>query len=83
MIEIYTKNYCPYCTMAKSLLDSLKVKYKEHDITETPELIEELSKKSGFRTVPQIFVGEKCLGGFSDIDKLNAEGKLLSELGLE
>lgn len=69
--------------MAKTLLDSLKVKYTEHDITATPELIEELSKKSGFRTVPQIFVGEKCLGGFSDIDKLNKEGKLLSELGLE
>ena len=80
MVKIYTKNYCPYCTQAKSLLDSLDVKYEETDITDTPEIIEELSAKSGFRTVPQIFVGDKCLGGYSDIAKLHEEGKLVDIL---
>ena len=80
MVKIYTKNYCPYCTQAKSLLDSLDVKYEETDITDTPEIIEELSAKSGFRTVPQIFVGDKCLGGYSDIAKLHEEGKLVDLL---
>lgn len=80
MVKIYTKNYCPFCIQAKELLNSLGVKYEEQDITDTPEKIEELSKISGFRTVPQIFVGDKCLGGFSDIDKLNQEGKLLGLL---
>ena len=80
MIQIYTKNYCPYCTKAKSLLDSLEVKYEETDITDTPETIEKLVEKSGLRTVPQIFVGDKCLGGYSDIAKLHEEGELVDLL---
>ena len=80
MVTVYTKNPCPYCVKAKALLTSLNVIYKEIDITNTPEKVQELSQRSGFLTVPQIFVGEneeKCLGGFSDIDKLHQEGKLL------
>jgi glutaredoxin 3 len=77
MLTIYTKNYCPYCTQAKTLLKSLEISFDEIDITDSPEKIEELSKKSGLMTVPQIFVGEKCLGGYSDIAKLHEEGKLL------
>ena len=80
MLQIYTKNYCPYCTQAKTLLDSLNIKYEETDITENPEIIEELTAKSGLRTVPQIFVGDKCLGGYSDIAKLHEEGKLVDLL---
>ncbi len=80
MVKIYTKNYCPYCAKAKTLLDSLKIQYDETDITENPEIIEELSAKSGFKTVPQIFVGDKCLGGYSDIAKLHEEGKLVDIL---
>ena len=80
MVTIYTKNYCPYCAQAKTLLNSLNIPYEEHDITDTPEKIEELAKKSGFKTVPQIFVGDKCLGGYSDIAKLHEEGKLLDLL---
>lgn len=78
MVTIYTKNYCPYCVKAKLLLSSLKIPFTEVDISNSPEKIEELSRKSGFRTVPQIFVGEKCLGGASDIAKLNDEGKLVA-----
>lgn len=77
MVTIYTKNPCPFCVKAKSLLSSLNIDFKEIDITDKPEMINELSQKSGFMTVPQIFVGDKCLGGFSDIDRLNNEGKLL------
>lgn len=76
MVKVYTKNYCPYCVRAKALLDSLNIPYEEEDITDTPEKIEELSRKSGMMTVPQIFANEKLLGGFSDIDKLHKEGKL-------
>lgn len=61
---------------AKALLNSLGQKFEEIDITDTPEVIVELAEKSGLRTVPQIFVGDKCLGGFSDIEKLHQEGKL-------
>ena len=72
-IKIYTKDYCPYCTKAKNLLDSLEVEYEEIEITDNPEMIEELVRKSGMRTVPQIFVDDTCLGGCNDIYRLHEE----------
>jgi glutaredoxin 3 len=80
MVKIYTKDYCPYCVKAKGLLTSLGVEFEETDITSTPELIDELSAKSGLKTVPQIFVGDKCLGGYSDIEALQIDGKLMDAL---
>ena len=80
MITIYTKDYCPYCTQAKTLLKSLNQEYTEVDVTNDQAKLMEISQKSGLQTVPQIFVGEKCIGGFSDIDALNNEGKLLDQL---
>lgn len=81
-ISVYTKDYCPYCDAAKRLLEDLGATFEEIDITKTPEVIHELQKKSGMMTVPQIFAGEKCLGGFDDINKLHKEGKLKEALGI-
>jgi len=85
-ITVYTKDYCPYCDSAKRLLDELGAKYEEIDITQTPGVMEELVKKSGMMTVPQIFVadesGEKCLGGSDEIHQLHQEGQLTAALGL-
>ena len=81
-ITIYTKDYCPYCVKAKSLLSSLGANYEEVDITNSPDTIMELVKKAGMRTVPQIFVGDECLGGYDSIAKLHEEGKLLEKIGL-
>jgi glutaredoxin 3 len=82
MITIYTKDYCPYCVKAKNLLSSLGATYEEVDITSTPEVIMELAKKSGMRTVPQIFVWDECLGGFDTINAMNNEGSLVEKLWL-
>lgn len=75
-VTIWTKDYCPYCNRAKALLDSLNCKYEEIDITNTPERIEELKTLSSALTVPQIFVDGKFIGGCSDIERLQDEGKL-------
>lgn len=83
MITIYTKDYCPYCVRAKNLLTSLGASYEEVDITSTPEVIMELAKKSGMRTVPQVFVNDICLGGFDNINAMNERGELLQALGIE
>ena len=80
MVKVYSKNFCPFCVKAKSLLTSLGVEFEEIDVTNNIDLLLEISKKSGFKTVPQIFVGEKCLGGFSDIEALHNDGKLMEEL---
>ena len=82
MLTVYTKDYCPYCVKAKTLLSSLGATFEEVDITNSPDTIMELVKKSGMRTVPQIFVGDECLGGYDSIAKLHADGKLLEKLGL-
>lgn len=76
-IDIYSKNFCPYCVQAKNLLNELNIEFKEHDITATPDAIQELVKKSGIMSVPQIFVDDKFIGGYDDIAALHDEDKLV------
>jgi len=82
-ITVYTKDYCPYCTKAKALLVSLGAEFKEVDISNSPNIINDLVKKSGLMTMPQIFADDKSLGGCDDIFALHEEGRLLEELGME
>ena len=62
MLTIYTKDYCPYCIQAKNLLTSLGAAYEEIDVTDNQDILIEIVKKSGMRTVPQIFLDDECLG---------------------
>lgn len=78
MFTIYTKDYCPYCTMAKQLLSGLKIPYKEIDISRDPKAFEELKARSRMLTVPQIFAGDICLGGYTQLAELHKNGKLLN-----
>lgn len=82
-VEIYTKWGCPYCVAAKSLLDRKGVTYQEHDITMGgPKRAEMVERVPSARTVPQILVDDRALGGFDDISALDSEGKLDPILGL-
>lgn len=81
-LTLYTKDYCPYCVMAKNLLTSIGATYEEVDVTNNQEVLMDIVKKSGMRTVPQIFFRDECLGGYSDIASLHSEGKLVTKLGL-
>ena len=82
MLTIYTKDYCPYCVQAKNLLTSIGATYEEVDVTQNQDILMEIVKKSGMRTVPQIFLWDECLGGYTDIATLHNEGKLIKKLGL-
>lgn len=75
-ITVYTTSYCPYCTRAKQLLARKGVAFEEIDAEGDDALRAWLVEKSGQMTVPQIFAGERSLGGFSDIDTLDRQGKL-------
>ena len=75
-ITIYTASYCPYCARAKRLLDRKGVPYEEIDAEGDDALRAWLVAKTGQQTVPQVFAGERSLGGFRDIDALDREGKL-------
>nr|WP_040551404.1 glutaredoxin 3 [Rheinheimera nanhaiensis] len=76
-VTIYTKAYCPYCVRAKSVLDNKGVSYTELRIDEQPELRPQMIERAGGRsTVPQIFIGERHIGGCDDMLALDASGQL-------
>jgi glutaredoxin 3 len=76
-IIIYTKDYCPYCVKAKTLLNRKNAAFREIDITRDATLVQEMIEKSGGRrTVPQIFIGDTHVGGADDLYALDAAGKL-------
>ena len=76
-VTVYTGPYCPYCTMAKRLLQAVGVKeINEIRIDGTPEVFAEMQQLSGQSSVPQIFIGDTHVGGFTDLYRLQQEGKL-------
>ena len=75
-ILIYTTKLCPYCVMAKRLLDKKGVPYTEINVETQPGLREELMRRTKRRTVPQIFIGDLHIGGFDDLYALEQQKKL-------
>jgi glutaredoxin 3 len=76
-VKIYTTTYCGYCVRAKDLLTRKGVKYEELDVTGDDEMRTKLVEMSGGqRTVPQIFIGDTHVGGYSDLARLDSEGRL-------
>ena len=75
-VIIYSKDICPYCVRAKMLLQRKGASFTEIKITDD-KTKEEMMKKSGGRmSVPQIFIGEKHVGGCDDLYALDAAGRL-------
>jgi glutaredoxin 3 len=75
-VLMYTTRVCPYCAMAKRLLDIKGVRVDEVRIDEDAVRREEMMRITGRRTVPQIFVGETHVGGCDDLQALERAGKL-------
>jgi len=76
VVLMYSKSWCPYCQRAKALLHHKGVSFEEVDIEAHPERREEMIQRSGRRTVPQIFIGERHIGGSDDLYGLEAAGRL-------
>jgi glutaredoxin 3 len=79
-VVMYTTAICPYCNNAKKLLAEKGIVPTEIRVDTQPQLREEMMKKSGRRTVPQIWIGEQHVGGFDDLWALDKAGKLDSLL---
>jgi len=80
-VTVYTKEYCGFCFALKRLLDALDVEYTEISVDGRSELRRRLAEENdGWRTVPMMFVGDRFLGGFSDVSRLHAEGGLVPML---
>lgn len=75
-VIIYSSAHCPYCVMAKQLLERKGVSYQEIRVDLDPEKREEMMQKSRQRTVPQIFINGKSIGGYSDLAQLQRSNQL-------
>jgi glutaredoxin 3 len=82
-VIIYTASYCPYCTGAKALLRAKNVAFEEIDVTYDEARRDEMERLSRRRTVPQIFIDGKPIGGYDDARRLDATGELDRMLGLK
>jgi len=75
-VTIYTTRQCPYCLMAKRLLSARGVTPFEIGIDGDDERRSEMLERSGRRSVPQIFIGERHVGGYDDLAALDHAGEL-------
>jgi glutaredoxin 3 len=76
-VLMYTSTYCPYCTNAERLLHSKGVtEIEKIQVDTAPELKIAMMEKTGRRTVPQIYIGERHIGGFDDLRALDLAGGL-------
>lgn len=76
MIQIYTTNWCSYCVNAKRLLTEKGMKYEEINIEEKGMSREDLFDLTGGRSVPQIVIDEKPIGGYDNLVALDQVGEL-------
>ena len=75
-VRIYTTPICPYCVRAKRLLQKKNVAYEEIDVSGDDAARLQLTQRTGRRTVPQIFIGERHVGGSDELHALDDAGKL-------
>jgi glutaredoxin 3 len=75
-VVLYTTSWCPYCERARALLRAKGVSFQEINLEAQPEQRAEMIRRSGRQTVPQIFIGERHIGGSDDMVALDAAGDL-------
>ncbi|KAG5936346.1 hypothetical protein E4U59_005069 [Claviceps monticola] len=78
-VVLFSKSYCPYCYATKRTLDALNAKYELMELDKMPDgsaLQDSLEEISGQRTVPNVYIKQKHIGGNSDIQDLHKAGKL-------
>ena len=75
-VVIYAASWCPFCVRAKQLLTAKGVAFTEIDVDAVPGAREESRARTGRTSIPQIFIGERHIGGFDDTKALDDQGKL-------
>ncbi|MGC9954456.1 MAG: glutaredoxin 3 [Rhizomicrobium sp.] len=76
-VRIYTTPFCPFCARAKALLAKKGIAFDEIDVTVDDDARKDMQvKTSGAQTVPQIFIGERHVGGCEDLYALDKAGDL-------
>lgn len=76
MVLIYSRPVCPYCDMAKNVLNAKNIPFTEKNAMQHAEEFKALAEKYNHRTVPMIFLNGEFIGGFSELSELNTSGEL-------
>jgi glutaredoxin 3 len=84
-VEIYTSALCGYCSRAKNLLEKKGVDFIEYDVTYDSGKRHEMTGRAGKTAVPQVFIDDKPVGGYSDLIELDVDDELdnMLSLGIE
>lgn len=75
-VVIYTTTTCPYCTAAKALLHRKKIPFQEINVENEAAKRQWLKEATGQKTVPQIFIDDRPIGGYQELVALDQKGKL-------
>ncbi len=75
-VLIYSKTYCPFCDRAKALFKAKNISYEEVMVDDKPEVYADLKRQTGMMTVPQIFINDELIGGYTDLADLDKKGGL-------
>ena len=75
-VTVYTGSFCGFCQQVTALLERRGIPYTEVSVEDHPGLREKLLAKSGRRTLPQVYVGERYVGGADELRALDASGEL-------
>jgi glutaredoxin 3 len=75
-VTLYMSDWCPHCLRAKGLLAHKNVIFSEFNVEDQPKFRQEMIARSNRRTVPQIFIGDKHVGGCDELFELDRSGEL-------
>ena len=75
-VIMYTTKWCGYCAAARALLRSKGVDFEDIDVDTDPGRRQEMHEKSGGRTVPQIFINDESIGGYTELAALEKQKQL-------
>ena len=75
-VIMYSTRFCPYCVRARKLLKSKGIRFTDISVDGRGDLRREMTQLSGRRTVPQVWIGDRHVGGFDDLARLEHQGQL-------
>jgi len=83
-VEVYSGDYCPFCQRAKALLKQREISFIEYNVQNEPERRSEMAQRApGVRTIPQIFINDRHVGGCDELHALDRKGELQTWLASE
>jgi glutaredoxin 3 len=79
-VRVYSTRWCGYCVRAKALLESRGIEYEEISLDDDPAFRQKLFDLTGGWTVPQILIDGRPIGGYTELWRLDRDGRLGDEL---